>query len=349
MGYLRTIACAAAVAAFALPAVANPFAGGWTLQAENSTLNFQSTKNETKVETSAFATFEGAIDDTGKATVTVELESVDTGIDLRNVRMRFLFFESFSFPKATITAQLDPASLADLPQKRRMVIALPFTLDLHGIAKSGEANVAVTLLTDDMVNVSTTAPITVAASDHDLMGGVQKLEEAASVKITPQAAVTFDFTFVRTGQAGVVEAEPTEEAAPTQTAALEPEGDFDTQACLGRFEILSRTDNITFRSGSARLTTASTPILDQLYDIVSRCPGMVVEVGGHTDNVGSDVANQRLSERRAASVVGYLENKGIASDTLVAKGYGEAEPAFDNDTADGRRRNRRIEFRVLTQ
>lgn len=354
MGPLRTLAFGAICLALSLPAHANPFAGGWTLDAEASTLNFQSTKNQTKVETSAFASFDGAIDETGAARVTIELESVDTGIDLRNVRMRFLFFESFQFPQATITAQIDPALLEDLPEKRRKVIRLPFTLDLHGIAKSAEAEVAVTLLTDTMVNVSTTAPITVAAADHDLTGGVQKLEEAAGVSIVPQAAVTFDFTFVRAGEAAMAEADPQENQTDTtepatQTAALEPEGNFDAQACLGRFEILSRTDNITFRTGSSRLTDDSTPILTQLLDIVSRCPGMVVEVGGHTDSIGSEAANQKLSERRAGSVVTWLTEKGVAPDRLVAKGYGETQPAFDNATREGRTRNRRIEFRVLSQ
>lgn len=367
------------LAAAQATATESPFAGGWTLVPENSSISFQSTKNETKVETSRFATFTGTIGEDGTARLEIALDSVDTGIDLRNVRMRFLFFESFQFPQATVTVDLDPEQLSDLPQLRRKVLRVPFELDLHGVKKAGEADVVVTLLTEDLVNVSTPAPIVIHASDYNLMGGVQKLEEAAQVDILPQGAVTFDLTFARNGQAAVAaapteapqeeapahplagtgqtgttqgetgQAAPAEGAPAPQTAALEPEGVLSPEACKGRFEILSRTDNIHFRSGSARLDADSRYLLDTLHDIISRCPGMVIEVGGHTDDVGSDAANQRLSERRAAAVVRYLVEKGIAPEALVARGYGEAEPAFDNATPDGRRRNRRIEFKVISE
>lgn len=365
-------------------AYANPFQGGWKLLEDGSTLNFQSTKNKTIVETSSFAQVSGTINQNGAAEISIELESVDTGIDLRNVRMRFLFFESFQYPTAMVTAQLNPADLEDLNEKRRKIVTLPYVMNLHGVIKTAEAKVAVTLLTDNLVNISTPTPITVATKDYNLDGGVKKLEEAAGVEIVPQAAVTFDFTFERQGvvegggaedapaedtaeEALVAELEEAEEAAETATVtaatatseevaeteptsvALEPEGDFTAEACIGRFEILSRTDNITFRTGSALINQDSHFILDQLANIVARCPDMVVEVGGHTDNIGSDRSNQRLSERRAASVVTYLQNKGIEQGVLVAKGYGEAEPAFDNTTADGRSRNRRIGFKVISQ
>ena len=354
-----------AVCLAALPALSqdNPFAGGWTLKGDGSSISFQSTKNQTKVETSGFATFAGEISETGAAELEIALESVDTGIDLRNVRMRFLFFESFQFPKATISAQIDPAALSDLQSLRRKVIRLPFVLNLHGVVKSAEADVAVTLLTDDLVNVSTQTPITVAAADYNLMEGVKKLEEAAGVTIVPQAAVTFDLTFQRNGQAALASnqtedanaeagddaREETGEDAEDQSAALEPVGNFSAEACKGRFEILSRTDSITFRSRSARLAASSSALLDGLADIVARCPDMVIEIGGHTDSVGSDAANMRLSERRAGSVLRYLTGKGIAQTRLRAVGCGEAEPKFDNATAEGRKRNRRIEFRVIEE
>ena len=87
------------LATLALPATAQTslFEGGWTLQ-PSSRLNFQSVKKLTVVESSSFATLVGEIDSNGVATVRVLLDSVDTKIDLRNVRMRFLFFETFKFP-----------------------------------------------------------------------------------------------------------------------------------------------------------------------------------------------------------------------------------------------------------
>lgn len=322
------------------------FERGWQLNAEASTLRFQSVKNETKVESSRFATLSGSIDEEGQATVRVLLDSVDTLVDLRNVRMRFLFFETFQYPEAIITAKIDGAQLEGLAESRRKSMTLRYDLDLHGIKKSFDSEVFVTLLTDDKVAISTASPITVAAGDFALTEGIGKLQEAAGVRIIPSATVSFDFVFDRNaeGATPVAVAEPAKPGA----AALETAGNFDSEACLGRFEILSRSGNIFFRSGSSKLDDKSFAILESIMDIVNRCPGMVIEVGGHTDDIGSDDANQALSEARAQSVARYLSDKGIAAERFRTKGYGEAKPVVPNDTAEGRGRNRRIEFSVLT-
>jgi outer membrane protein OmpA-like peptidoglycan-associated protein len=70
------------------------------------------------------------------------------------------------------------------------------------------------------------------------------------------------------------------------------------------------------------------------------------EIGGHTDNVGAEDRNLALSENRAKAVMDYLVSKGVASNRLTFKGYGASRPLADNATADGRSRNRRIEFLV---
>jgi len=70
-------------------------------------------------------------------------------------------------------------------------------------------------------------------------------------------------------------------------------------------------------------------------------------VAGHTDSVGSDAYNDKLSMRRASSVSKYLISKGISGDRLIARGYGETRPIADNNTALGRAKNRRTEFTVI--
>ena len=345
----RTRACVTSLAlsAFAAcPAAAQaPFEGGWTLNPAMSNLSFQSVKKQTVVESSGFATFQGAIDESGAAKVTVLLDSVDTKIDLRNVRMRFLFFETFKYPEAQITAQIDPATIADLATVRRKQVPMEYTIDLHGVVKSYQSMVTATLLTDDMVSVASATPISIPVADFNLTEGLGKLQDAANVTIIPSATVSFDWVFAR--NTSTVAVAPAAAPAKPENAALEAEGNFDREACKGRFEILSRTGNIYFGSGSSRLDAKSAPLLDSLANIVLRCPGMVIEVGGHTDSVGSDATNQRLSETRASSVVTYLQGKGLGRDTMVAKGYGEAQPIADNSTAKGRWDNRRIEFKVL--
>ncbi len=83
--------------------------------------------------------------------------------------------------------------------------------------------------------------------------------------------------------------------------------------------------------------------------MMSNAPNMKVEIGGHTDANGPDEYNQDLSQRRANNVKKYLERLGVAPDRISAVGYGESRPVAPNDTAEGRRLNRRTEFIILQQ
>ncbi len=321
---------------------ADPFEHGWKLDAEASELQFLSVKKNAIAENSGFATLTGVISPEGGADIRVQMDSVDTKIDLRNVRMRFLFFETFNFPEAVITAQLPPEQLVDLHQTRHKIIDLPYSLSLHGVKKDSVAQVAITLVDNDRVAVANTTPIAIALPDFNLEEGRGKLEEAAGVDILPFGFVSFGFVFDR-AQPGTPPQLEVASATPG-AAALETKGDLDREACEGRMEILSRTGNIYFNSGSARLTNDSIPLLSNLHDIVDRCPDLKIEIGGHTDSDGSDEANRVLSERRAQAVNTYLVDQGIAPERLLTVGYGESRPVVSNDTADGKRRNRRIEF-----
>lgn len=326
----------------------DPFKNGWTLRRDASSIRFQTVKNVTKVESSAFAEFEGEVDETGAVKIVIFLDSVDTKIDLRNVRMRFLLFETFQFPQAVITAKIEPAQLSDLPSMKRKFIPLKFDMELHGVKASFETEVSATLLNDDLVAISSAVPISIPTSAFNLDGGVKKLEEAAKVTIIPSATVSFDFVFAQNG----AEAEKPEivSAADTQLAAskaLEPKGDLDLEACKGRFEILSRTDNIYFESGSARLDARSEPLLNSIAGIISRCPELIIEVSGHTDSDGSAQSNMRLSKLRAAAVAQYLASKNIPGERIRSVGYGESRPVASDQTAEGKHRNRRIEFAVV--
>jgi len=74
---------------------------------------------------------------------------------------------------------------------------------------------------------------------------------------------------------------------------------------------------------------------------------LVVELSGHTDNTGSEVLNNRLSQKRAEAVVEYLIDKGIDKKKLTAKGYGSSMPTSSNETLEGRQDNRRTEFEII--
>jgi len=325
-------------------AAANPFEHGWSLDGEASSITFLSVKKDKIAELSEFASISGQITESGIAQLVVALDSVDTKIDLRNVRMRFLFFETFNFPEATVTAVLDPSAIQDLPQLRRKTMSVPVTLDLHGAKVELAPRLAVTLLDNDRVNISSIDPVILQLQDFNLLEGREKLQEAANVTITPLGIVNLNLTFQRNATGTV---QPVAAAATGAGAALEDAGDFSTEACLGRFEILSRSRSINFAAGTSRLDKNSLRFLDSLYDIVSRCPDMIIEIGGHTDDKGSTAANQRLSEKRAHSVARYLAQRGIPARRLHAVGFGESRPLVANSSASNRAKNRRITFRAL--
>ncbi|MBI0326494.1 OmpA family protein [Burkholderia plantarii] len=103
---------------------------------------------------------------------------------------------------------------------------------------------------------------------------------------------------------------------------------------------------IEFETGSATLTPQGRAILDQMADAMSRMANRSVAIIGHTDNSGNRASNIALSQARADAVKGYLVAKGIPSQQLSTTGVGPDQPIASNDTADGRARNRRIEFRA---
>jgi len=108
-------------------------------------------------------------------------------------------------------------------------------------------------------------------------------------------------------------------------------------------------DDVEFDFGKATLRASSYGTLDDLVDYLNRKPNERIEIGGYTDNVGSDEKNMVLSLERAQSIVAYLVAKGIDNNRLVAKGYGANDPVAENDTEEGRQKNRRTEVKILDQ
>jgi outer membrane protein OmpA-like peptidoglycan-associated protein len=103
---------------------------------------------------------------------------------------------------------------------------------------------------------------------------------------------------------------------------------------------------INFETGNAKILAASNKNLDQLVDIMSEFPEVVAEIEGHTDNQGDASANKKLSQDRADAVKAYLVGKGINADRLKSIGYGQDVPVADNKTDAGRKKNRRVEFKL---
>ena len=100
---------------------------------------------------------------------------------------------------------------------------------------------------------------------------------------------------------------------------------------------------VNFKTASAELLEESYYVLEQVYNSLEAYPDVRVEIGGHTDDQGSDDYNLALSYDRAKAVVSYLVMRGIPGDRLVARGYGESRPLVPNTSAEGRAKNRRVE------
>jgi outer membrane protein OmpA-like peptidoglycan-associated protein/tetratricopeptide (TPR) repeat protein len=138
------------------------------------------------------------------------------------------------------------------------------------------------------------------------------------------------------------------------TTGIETTDTLTKEYTIAKLEINKEytLQNVLYEFGKATLTENSKNVLNSLYQILVENPAFIIELSAHTDAIGSDAANMKLSQARAESCVKYLIGKGVAKDRLVAKGYGETRPKVPNMTEDGkddpagRAINRRTEFKI---
>ncbi len=109
-----------------------------------------------------------------------------------------------------------------------------------------------------------------------------------------------------------------------------------------------RVDKLRFPANSSVLTESSHEILDEVYDFLTRNQHIIIEIGGHTNGVPSHEYCNRLSKERAESVARYLIEKGIGKERIAAEGYGKTQPIADNDTSSGRKKNQRVEIKIIS-
>ena len=160
---------------------------------------------------------------------------------------------------------------------------------------------------------------------------------------------------------GPEDPEPLPEPEPEPMPEPAPEPDSDGDGVIDRYDDCPGTPRgtpvdsagcpeipnllgVNFEYNKAALTDEGRDILDEAAMVIDKHPNIRVEIVGHTDSRGSESYNQRLSERRAQSVVDYLTGKGISSSRLSASGRGESEPIANNESDKGRALNRRVEL-----
>ncbi len=217
--------------------------------------------------------------------------------------MRFILFETYKFPEATISAKLDMNALRGVMNGPRVEYPLKLNVNLHGIEKSIETSVTVSRISPVSVSVANIKPIVVPADAFGFTAGIAKLSEAVGgIPIANAATFTFDLVF-ETGDK-ISEIKAAETAAEKRKIQVET-APISADACETRFNVISTTRAIYFRTGSAELDPESTPMLNSIADIASRCPAVKIEVSGHTDAVGHNVQETLpgLKERVALGVL----------------------------------------------
>jgi len=106
---------------------------------------------------------------------------------------------------------------------------------------------------------------------------------------------------------------------------------------------------VNFDFDKSDIRPDSRPVLDQAAEVLRQSPNVRISVEGHTDAVGSEEYNEKLSVRRAEAVFRYLVNHGVTPERMEVTGYGQARPVADNDSESGRAQNRRVELHVVNQ
>jgi polyisoprenoid-binding protein YceI len=169
----------------------------WELDNTKSTVNFVSIKNDSVGEVHSFASLVGFIGAGGNVQLTINLDSVETLIAVRNERMRELLFETGKFPSAQLTAKVEPALLAEAAKGGVVNAELPVTLSLHGKDKTLTVPVVIVGEGDGNMRVFTARPVLVNAADFGLESGVTALQKVAGLKaISHVVPVTLHLLFV---------------------------------------------------------------------------------------------------------------------------------------------------------
>lgn len=110
-----------------------------------------------------------------------------------------------------------------------------------------------------------------------------------------------------------------------------------------------KLENIQFETGKEIIKSSSYPLLNKVVKILKENPNISINIDGHTDSTGDETFNKILSKKRAEAVKEHLVKNGINTNKLIAIGYGSSKPIADNNTKEGRKKNRRVEFKIIKE
>ncbi|WP_417320376.1 YceI family protein [Emcibacter sp.] len=173
-----------------------PARADWLLDKDNSHLSFGSIKNNTIGESNHFGAIDSRISDEGEISLTLDLASVETWVDIRNERIGEFLFQTGMYPVATLSGQIDLDQFEDLAVGENQLIETSLVLDLHGQRKNVECELLVTRLGENRVMIVPHELIFLDAEDFDLLSGLQKLQELAGLpSISTAVPLSFYLTY----------------------------------------------------------------------------------------------------------------------------------------------------------
>ncbi|MFN4038171.1 MAG: YceI family protein [Erythrobacter sp.] len=172
--------------------------GEWTIDTAASHLDYVSIKAGEVAETNRFEKLTGTVGSDGAARVEIDLASVNTGVEIRDERMREIFFQVAEFPSAVVTAQLDPAQFAALEVGQVVVQPLAAKVAVKGMEADVAAEVQIARVSDGRVIATTTRPIIITTDMFGLTDELGELRALAQLpSISPAVPVTFTLAFIR--------------------------------------------------------------------------------------------------------------------------------------------------------
>jgi OOP family OmpA-OmpF porin len=204
--------------------------------------------------------------------------------------------------------------------------------------KRGEADVAGTLLNVRGEAADAAAAAAVTAEVRRVANGFSGTADVRSAAAANAGPVNQALPPVTAQAPEKTIAQPPAAGSPPATVA--------PADCQRQIRSLAQQAPIRFQANSAKPSPASQRQLDRIAEVARRCPGARIGIAGFTDSSGSELANRQLSFNRAQGVLAHLAAAGVPRERMTASGYGPLRPVASNDTAEGRARNRRIEFEI---
>ncbi|MGQ0457255.1 MAG: OmpA family protein [Hyphomicrobium sp.] len=185
-------------------------------------------------------------------------------------------------------------------------------------------------------------------AEEEAAAAAKAAEEAAAAKAAEEAEAKRKADEEAAKAAAEAEAKKkAEDEAAAAKAAEEAKRQQAIEACRDSLNAEALIGKLTFAIGQWDVLPKSYAALDKIAQVAKDCGDLVIEIGGHTDNQGNSESNVTISQLRAQSILRYLTRAGVDAAKLKAVGHGDSNPVADNATAEGRKKNRRVEFLVF--